>query len=146
VVRELEAELDALAGFEENQQKLSELLQQKVELENSQNKTRLSIEKLKHAKGDKKEIKELRKEFEKFKREIIELDGKISPLAKKHSELMNDRWGLVMRSGNDKSHMARQIEKNADIYMSRVSNFSFLTPYAYMRSPRSSLPHDSLEY
>jgi len=47
-----------------------------------------------------------------------------------------------MRAGNDKSHMARQVERYADIYMSRVSNFLFQTPFVFLRSPRGSLPHD----
>ena len=38
--------------------------------------------------------------------EVISL---ISPLAKASAELSNARWGLIMRTGNDKSHFARQI-------------------------------------
>ena len=59
------------------------------------------------------------------------------------AELGNPRWGLLMRAGNDKSHLARQIERYADIYTSRVSNFCCYTPFVYLRSPRGSLPHDS---
>ena len=53
------------------------------------------------------------------------------------------RWGAIMRAGIDKSHMARQIERYADVYTSRVSNFLGATPSAYFRSPKSSLPHDA---
>ena len=36
----------------------------------------------------------------------------------------NERWGYLSRAGfNDKSQFTRQIEKYADIYTSRVSNF-----------------------
>jgi hypothetical protein len=56
--------------------------------------------------------------------------------------MTNARWGLLTRAGNDKSHLTRQIERYADIYTSRVSNFLHATPYAYFRSPRGSLPHD----
>lgn len=36
----------------------------------------------------------------------------------------NKRWGYLSRAGlNDKSQLCRQIEKYADIYTSRVSNF-----------------------
>jgi len=52
------------------------------------------------------------------------------------------RWGPLLRAGNDKSYLARQVERYADIYMSRVSNFLFQTPQGYLRSPRGSLPHD----
>ena len=48
----------------------------------------------------------------------------------------------LMRAGNDKSRLARQIERYADVYTSRVSNFLYLTPFGYLRAPRGSLPHD----
>ena len=56
--------------------------------------------------------------------------------------MLNPRWGLLMRAGNDKSHLARQVERSADIYTSRVSNFLSETPFAYLRAPRGSLAHD----
>jgi hypothetical protein len=74
--------------------------------------------------------------------QIGELDAEIAPLAKASSELANPRWGLLFRAGNDKSHLARQLERSADIYTSRVSNFLLRTPFAYLRPPRGSLPHD----
>lgn len=44
------------------------------------------------------------------------------------------RWGFLSRAGlNDKSQLCRQIEKYADVYTSRVSNFMRYTPYAYFR-------------
>jgi hypothetical protein len=70
------------------------------------------------------------------------LDKELAPLAKAANELNNARWGLLTRAGNDKSHMARQVERYADIYTSRVSNFLRATPFVYLRSPRGSLPHD----
>ena len=55
------------------------------------------------------------------------------------------RWGYLSRAGlNDKSQFTRQIEKYADVYTSRVSNFLRYTPYAYFRSPSQSLAHDSI--
>jgi len=77
-----------------------------------------------------------------FREELVALDARIGPLAKASSELVNARWGLLLRTGNDKSHLARQVERYADIYMSRVSNLLYATPFLYLRSPRGSLPHD----
>jgi 5'-nucleotidase len=74
--------------------------------------------------------------------EIAALDASIAPLAKASSQRSNPRWGLLMGAGNDKSHLARQMESYADIYTSRVSNLLYATPYAFLRSPRGSLPHD----
>jgi hypothetical protein len=70
------------------------------------------------------------------------LDGRIGPLSRESSELFNPTWGPLMRAGNDKSHLARQVERYADVYTSRVSNLLLHTPFAYLRSPRGSLPHD----
>jgi hypothetical protein len=70
------------------------------------------------------------------------LDLRVAPLAKLASEIMNPGWGPMLRAGNDKSHLARQIERHADIYTSRVANLLYSTPFAYLRSPRGNLPHD----
>jgi hypothetical protein len=77
-----------------------------------------------------------------LKARLQTLDPEIAPLAQAASELLHPHWGLMTRAGNDKSHLARQIERYADIYTSRVSNFLALTPFVYLRSPRGSLPHD----
>jgi hypothetical protein len=47
-----------------------------------------------------------------------------------------------LRAGNDKSRMARQLERYADIYTSRVANLGYYSPYAYLRPSFSPLPHD----
>jgi 5'-nucleotidase len=70
------------------------------------------------------------------------LDGQIAPLARTATQQGNATWGLLMRAGNDKSHLARQVERYSDVYTSRVSNLLYATPFAYLRSPRGSLPHD----
>lgn len=57
------------------------------------------------------------------------------------------RWGYLGRAGlNDKSALFRQIEKWADIYTSRVSNFHRYTPYMYFHSTNQSLAHDPDAY
>jgi hypothetical protein len=43
---------------------------------------------------------------------------------------------------NDKSHFMRQIEKHADVYTSRVSNFLRYTPYMYFRSYTNTIAHN----
>jgi hypothetical protein len=47
-----------------------------------------------------------------------------------------------MRAGQDKSLFARQVERYADVYASRVSNFLYPTPFAMLRAVRLDLPHD----
>jgi len=68
--------------------------------------------------------------------------GLVLGLARAASEQGNPVWGPLMRAGVDKSLFARQVEKYADVYTSRVSNFATATPYGYLRAARGSLPHD----
>jgi 5'-nucleotidase len=75
-------------------------------------------------------------------RRSAELDARLSPLAEAAGRVANERWGLLMRAGNDRSLFARQVERYADLYTSRVSNLGAETPYAYLRARRTNLPHD----
>jgi hypothetical protein len=84
----------------------------------------------------------LRGRIARLREAIAALDERIGPLARDSGELLNRRWGLLMRAGNDKSLLARQVEGFADVYTSRVSNFLLETPFSYLRAPRGSLPHD----
>ncbi|MCA9600583.1 MAG: HAD-IG family 5'-nucleotidase [Polyangiales bacterium] len=144
VVRELEPELVALEAFKPKQLALSEMMRKKDELEDRYSHRRLALQRLEHGYGPQptESAGKLRQEMQGLRAELVALDGDIAPLAKEAGELVNTRWGLLMRAGNDKSHMARQIERYADMYMSRVSNLLWSTPFVYLRSPRGSLPHD----
>ena len=51
-------------------------------------------------------------------------------------------WGTTRAGFADKSHLVRQIEKYADIYTSRVSNFLRYTPYKHFICGRQTLTHD----
>ena len=50
------------------------------------------------------------------------------PMLEQDGKEFSERWGYLSRAGlNDKSCLTRQIEKYADIYTSRVSNFLHYT-------------------
>lgn len=52
------------------------------------------------------------------------LDQVITPMVLQDGDTFSRRWGYLSIAGvNDKSQLQRQIEKYADIYMSRVGNF-----------------------
>ncbi len=135
VARELEAEFEAVDSFKEGQRQLERMMAEKEAIEHQLSLLRLQAQR----EGASPEI---RAKSEPLRAKLVELDSAIGQLAKRGSELLNPRWGLLMRTGNDKSHLAKQVERYADIYTSRVSNFLFHTPYVYLRSPRTSLPHD----
>ena len=145
VVRAIEEEMEALEAFKPKQAALSEMMERKDLLEHHFSIMRLALQRLDKGYGPQSEVsaEELRQGIRSVRAELVALDARIAPLAKEAGELSNSIWGLLMRAGNDKSHLARQIERYADIYTSRVANFLFQTPFVYLRSPRGSLPHDS---
>ncbi len=144
VVRELEQDLDALESFKPEQAELSRLMAEKERLEHCFSQVRLALQRKRASYGPQVEDSEeaLEAQIRDYRAQLVELDGRIAPLAERSSRLSHPRWGLLMRTGNDKSHLARQVEKSADVYMARVSNFLMQTPFVYLRSPRGSLPHD----
>ncbi|MAC25860.1 MAG: HAD family hydrolase [Sandaracinus sp.] len=144
VVRELEQDLEALEGFKPQQAELTRMMAEKERLEHAYSQVRLLIQRKEKGYGPQAEesAEALRERMQAIREEVLALDARIAPLAKEASELSHPRWGLVMRAGNDKSHLARQVEKSADVYMARVSNLLAETPFVYLRSPRTSLPHD----
>jgi HAD superfamily 5'-nucleotidase-like hydrolase len=55
---------------------------------------------------------------------MVQYDNHIAPMLYQEGSNFNAYWGYISRGGfGDKSHLMRQIEKYADVYTSRVSNF-----------------------
>ena len=144
VLRELEIEFGCVQAFRDQQTGLSKMMSQKAKLERQQAQLRLQVqrEKQKYGPDSGVSVVELRKRIDEIHQEISCLDSQIGPLAHEAAMLFNPRWGLLTRAGYDKSYLTRILEGYADIYMTRVSNFLYQTPFAYLRSTRSSLPHD----
>jgi HAD superfamily 5'-nucleotidase-like hydrolase len=144
VLRELEAEVAALESFRETELLLAARMDEKEGLELQLSQARIALQRLRngYGPGGSASASELDALAQDLRTRLVALDAEIAPLARASTELTNSRWGLLTRAGNDKSHLARQVERYADVYTSRVSNFLHATPYVYLRSPRGSLPHD----
>lgn len=144
VVRELEQEIEDTLAFESDQQKLLQLMADKTALEHEYSQLRLSLQRIEagYAPAVHSDATSARARMSSVREQLIALDAHVADLARRASELGNRRWGPLMRAGSDKSRMARQVERYADIYTSRVSNLGFYTPYAYLRPPPGTLPHD----
>jgi hypothetical protein len=146
VLRELEEEVASVEAFEPKQEELSRLMARKEEIEAELCRIRLGAQRrrLGYAEPDERgdEAGEGEENMTDLRSALAELDEKISPLAKAAGEINNPRWGLLLRAGNDKNLFARQLERYADVYTSRVSNFLRATPYLFLRAPRGDVPHD----
>jgi HAD superfamily 5'-nucleotidase-like hydrolase len=135
IARELEAEIVAAMSFADQQRELERLMTEKVAIDRQQ--ARLRLANRRNGGGS------ARAELDRTNRQAMNLDQRIAPLAAAASSLGNPNWGPLMRAGNDKSLFARQVERYADVYTSRVSNLRYETPYGYLRAARGSLPHDN---
>jgi 5'-nucleotidase len=144
ILRELENEFASLEAFRPRELDLATMMAEKQLLEEEHCQVRLDLQRanLKYGPQPSEPVDRLLARLAELKGRIIELDEQISPLAREATEVGNKTWGPLLRAGNDKSHLARQIEASADIYTSRVSNFLAATPFAYLRSSRGSMPHD----
>lgn len=145
ILRELEDDLRAEDAFQPSEVRLKELMGKKEALEQQYSAARLALQRRRQRYGPAPEesARELDRRLTALREQIQALDEEIAPLAARAARLGNPRWGPLMRAGNDKSHLARQVERYADIYLSRVSNFLHLSPFAYLRAPRGCLPHDA---
>jgi 5'-nucleotidase len=144
VIRELEDEIENTERFSARQAELSALMQHKTALEGQYSQLRLHLQRREYGYGTVAllEPAALRARMNELRGQLGGLDQRVAELARQASELGNRRWGPILRAGNDKSRMARQLERYADIYTSRVSNLGPYTPYGYLRPPAGRLPHD----
>ena len=143
ILRELEEELVAVEESTEIQAQLAALMADKEQLEYQHCQLRVAQLRSKGGYGPvHDEGGDYGRRLAKLRAASVALDEQISPLATMAGKAHNPCWGLMMRAGNDKSLLARQIERYADVYTSRVSNLLYATPFAYLRSRRGSLPHD----
>ncbi|XP_010241456.1 PREDICTED: 5'-nucleotidase domain-containing protein 4 [Nelumbo nucifera] len=153
ICRELEKEYHAMIRSRDHRVALIELINQKEVVGDLFNQLRLASQR--RTKGRPAQTlaatnmddQELTESMQKLLIVMQRLDDKIAPMLEADGEYFNERWGFLSRAGLwDKSHLMRQIEKYADIYTSRVSNFLHYTPFMYFRSQEQMLAHDSYYY
>lgn len=144
IIREIEDEVKFLDETDSLQKTLSEKMAAKSVLEEEKEQLKVKLQRISKGYGDRptETVEELKKRLDDLRVKIDALDGEIAPQAIQVGQGVNATWGSLMRTGNDKSLLTRQVEKYADIYTSRVSNFYYATPFRYFRSPRALLAHD----
>ncbi|KAG5235987.1 hypothetical protein OIU76_010808 [Salix suchowensis] len=153
ICQELEEEYSALIHSRGHRATLIELINQKEVVGDHFNQLRLALQRRNTGRpaqtlaATNMDDQELTESMKKLLIVMQRLDEKIAPMLEADGELFNKRWGFLSRAGLwDKSHLMRQVEKYADIYTSRVSNFLHYTPFMYFRSQEQTLAHDSHSY
>ena len=144
ILRPLEDEIAAFDAWRGEQARLTAMMAEKERLEAYYSALRLERQRNEAGYGPQtaRSAEWIAERIGQTRERLLVLDAEIGPLAVASSRLVNESWGPLMWAGNDKSHLARQIEASADVYTARVSNFLHYTPFVYLRSPRGTLPHD----
>jgi HAD superfamily 5'-nucleotidase-like hydrolase len=144
ILRELEDELCAIEALTPVEAELADLMGRKTELERRYRDVQLELLRETASYGSRtgRAAADIETELDELWTEIATLDERVAPLARRSAKAYNPRWGTPLRAGYDTSLLARQIERSADVYTSRVSNFLYATPFAYLRAARASMPHD----
>jgi HAD superfamily 5'-nucleotidase-like hydrolase len=134
VIEELADEIDSLTKSVPYIKEIRSLMKQKNPLE-------LTLVDLISAQieGQKNVSEELIRELQ---TRVKALDRQISPLIIKQQQLFNHRWGEVMRSGNEESYFAHQVDRFACIYMTKLDDLLELSPRSYFRALRRPLAHE----
>ncbi|KAF8392730.1 hypothetical protein HHK36_023079 [Tetracentron sinense] len=151
ICRELEDESSALIRSQGHRATLIKLINQKEVVGDHFNQLRLALQRriIRHpaqtpASINMDDNNELTENMQKLLTAMQRLDQKIAPMLEADGENFNKRWGFLLLTDLwDKSYLMRQIEKYADIYTSRVSNFLHYTPFMNFRSQEQALTHDS---
>ena len=133
VIEELEKEVETNKKAEPINAEIEVLMKKKEPQEDEL--TELMTMKIEKQGADENKIETLQKQ-------ISEIDGQISALIKKQQGMYNDRWGQLMRAGNEESYFAYQVDRYACIYMTRLSELLELSPRTYFRAPRKPLSHE----
>jgi len=143
ILPELEGEIRAMVEFADTEAQLAEMMGRKTALDRRLASLRLARLRARHGYADRgDDAASLERQMRQLVEEALALDTQIAPLARAAGAVGNATWGPMMRAGVDKSLFARQVERYADLYTSRVSNFLYETPFGYLRATRSNLPHD----
>jgi HAD superfamily 5'-nucleotidase-like hydrolase len=144
IVRELEDELADRQARRLDQVRLDQLMGEKALAEYEQAQWRLLLQRAEQGYGPASPAGRdaIESRLGRLRSRLEKLDDETGPLAVALGSLSNRLWGPLMYAGNDRSLLASQVEMYADVYMSRVSNLLAYTPFAYLRAPRGTLPHD----
>jgi 5'-nucleotidase len=70
------------------------------------------------------------------------MQAEVDSLEMRIDRAYNNHWGSCLREGNENSRFGEQVNDYADLYTSRVSNFSPYSPLRYFRAPRRPMPHE----
>jgi hypothetical protein len=148
VVQELDLEIRAAATETRRTAQIDALLGERDNLESELNVKRLALERWDQDRqpspnlSDEAQAEDCRRDVVSLRAAVRQVDDRLEPLLARVGEAFNRHWGYLTRAGHDdKSHIARQIEKYADVYCAKVTNLDAYTPFHHFRAAPVDLAH-----
>lgn len=138
VIDELAQEVDTNINASELVKEIDRLMKVKEPLEDEF--TDLMTSKVTCPPGG--ELEKINQRIDKLQDEIGDIDTEISKRIKTHQTMYNDKWGQLMRAGNEESYFAYQVDRYACVYMAKLGDLLELSPRTYFRAPRRPLAHE----
>ena len=136
IIHELDAEIEALTSNKLMIQTLINMRKERNHLTQRLNRLTLDEHLKKSPPSDMQSLND----------SIHELTEIIEEYEQQFSQINNIKWGLHMRSGLQKSHLARQIERYADLYATGVQAFHFTSPNCFFDYISKPLPHEGIAW
>lgn len=136
VLEDLEREIESIRQNQPIQHEIDRLMEEKERVEHRIN--RLDLDRYEGRDVD-------RSELDRLFQQVDRLNQDISERVVQYRSRFNPYWGEILRSGNEESRYAGQIEEFACIYMTRVSDLYDYSPKTYFRPKRRLMPHEILD-
>ncbi len=139
VIEELEKEIETNHQTEPTVLEIERLMKKKEPLDDEF--TGLMTQKIENRKdANVDRIDELQKQ-------ISDIDSQLAKIIRHQQSLYNERWGQLMRAGNEESYFAHQVDRFACVYMSKLSDLlANHSPRTNFRAPRRPLSHEVLDH
>jgi 5'-nucleotidase len=149
IVQEMEQELAAVTGLQEDIAKIDELDLRRAQLEDDLRFQQTRLKMLARSNGGTLTPAEREASRSKHKAALEEIRADLRALieeARKLNQKVDDgfhrHWGPLFKTGVEVSRFGDQVEEYACLYTSRVSNFVNYSPLQYFLSPRARMPHE----
>ncbi|XP_024374893.1 uncharacterized protein [Physcomitrium patens] len=139
VVPELAVELDLLHQTIRTRKGISELRNQRDEIEDSLQRLEWCLRFEEHAD----------EERQKLEQEVAQLREEDEAIREQHRQAQRDchhmfhkTWGQLMKTGYQNSRFAHQVERFACLYTSHVTNLCYYSPNKSYRTTEDFMPHE----
>jgi 5'-nucleotidase len=154
IVQEIEDEIDYLVSRRDEVERLAELEQLQLRLDDEIGPRRARLNQIeRHLDKDdpgpaeraalEAEFALVKGELDHLRRSLKECSELVRALETDVQRGFNPAWGLHFKEGSENSRFGEQVEQYACLYTSRVSNFGFYSPVHYFRSTREVMPHET---